>query len=119
MKRVLARISLTYAAYVCFLLGFVALGMFVYALAVGSGLAGIIAGSLIGFFAAAVVGFRAGARRVVRADESGNPVDGANVWAQPVRRAEIDRYLLNYRGVQHSENDAARDTDVPEHRLAA
>ncbi len=100
MKNVVARISMTYVAYVSLLMGFVALGIFVYALAVGSSLTGVIAGSLAVLFTAAVVGFRRGARTVAEADESGNPIDGANVLAQPVR----------------SSRDRAVPAELPRHR---
>ena len=117
MLRALARISMTNVAYVCLLLGFAALGGFVYALAIGSDRATILGGGLLACFTAAVVGFRRGARKVAQCDESGNPVDGANVWAQPVRRAQIDRYLLTYRGIREIKDNTA--PVATEERLAA
>lgn len=117
MVKALARISMTNVAYVCLLLGFAALGGFVYALAVGSDRAAILGGSLVVLFSAAVVGFRRGARKVAQCDESGNPVDGANVWARPVRRAQIDRYLLTYRGIREIKDNTA--PVATEERLAA
>jgi hypothetical protein len=94
------RISMTNVAYLGLLLAFVALGASVYALAVGSGLAAILGAGTVVLLSAAVVGFRVGARRIAESDESGNPVDGANLWAQPVRQAQIDRYLSMYRGIE-------------------
>jgi hypothetical protein len=91
---------MTDVAYVCFLLVFVALGTFVYALAVGSALAGIIGASLVVLMVATVVGFRIGARKRAESNDSGIPIEGANVWARPLHREQIDRYLLTYRGVQ-------------------
>ncbi|HEX2283986.1 MAG TPA: hypothetical protein VHI10_04000 [Mycobacterium sp.] len=96
------RISLSDVAYVCLLLGFVALGTFVYALAAGSELAGIIGASLVVLMFATVVGFRVGARKRAESNDSGIPIEGVNVWARPLRREQIDRYLLAYRGVQNS-----------------
>lgn len=96
----LRRVSLTNVAYVCFLLMFVALGTFVYALAVESAVAGIIGAILIALMVATVAGFRVGARKRAESNDSGIEIEGANVWARPLRREQIDRYLLSYRGVQ-------------------
>nr|WP_238889385.1 hypothetical protein [Mycobacterium sp. IDR2000157661] len=90
---------MTDVAYVGLLLVFVALGLFVYALAVGSKVAGAIGASLVVLMFATVVGFRVGARRRAESNDSGIPIEGANVWARPLRREQIDRYLLTYRGV--------------------
>jgi hypothetical protein len=100
MLRTLRRVSMTDVAYVLLLLAFLALGTFVYALATESALAGIIGGSLIVLMVASVVGFRIGARNRAKFNDSGSAIEGANVWAQPLRREQIDRYLLNYRGVR-------------------
>ena len=108
MLRTLRRISMTYVAYVLLLLAFVALGTFVYALATDSALAGTIGGTLVVLMVASVVGFRIGARNRAKSNDSGIEIEGANVWAQPLRREQIDRYLLSYRGVQdgHEQNGA-------------
>jgi hypothetical protein len=98
--RALRRVSVTDVAYVLFLLVFVALGTFVYALATESALAGIIGTSLVVLIIASVVGFRIGARNRAESNDSGIEIEGANVWAQPLRREQIDRYLLSYRGVR-------------------
>src|SRR4051794_4742181 len=92
------RVSMTYVAYVCLLLGFVMLGTFVYALAAGSGMAGVIGASMVVSLVASVVGFRVGARNRAQSDDSGTLIEGANIWAEPLRREQIDRYLLSYRG---------------------
>ena len=92
--------GMTYAAYVCLLLGFVMLGTGVYALAAGSSMAGLIGPSLVVLFVASVVGFRIGVRRRGEANDSGIPIEGANIWAQPMRREQIDQYLSSYRGGQ-------------------
>lgn len=123
MVKALGRISISFAAYVCLLLGFVALGTFVYALATSSNLAAAIGAVLVLFFTAAVVGFRVGARKLAESNDSGIAIDGANVWAQPLRRAQIDQYLLSYRAME-DEVELEQD-DVPvvagwhEHRHAA
>jgi hypothetical protein len=98
--KALRRVSMTELAYICLLLGFVALGTFVYALAAQSALAGIIGASLVVFFAASVVGFRIGARKRAESNDSGIEISGENIWARPLRREQIDRYLLRYRGVR-------------------
>jgi hypothetical protein len=91
------------------LLVFVALGMFVYALAIESALAGIIGAVLVVLMVASVAGFRIGARTRAESNDSGIEIDGANVWAKPLRREQIDRYLLSYRGVRggHEETTQA------------
>ena len=105
--KVFKRVSMTYMAYVCLLLGFVMLGTFVYALAAGSGVAGVIGASMVVSLVASVVGFRVGARKRAESNESGIPIEGANIWAEPLRREQIDRYLLSYRGGQDGEQKTA------------
>ena len=77
------KISVSYLAYVCLLLAFVALGLFVYALAAGSSLAGVAGFALVAFLTAAGAGFR----HTVR---DGEPEDA-------LARSRIDRYLSMYR----------------------
>ena len=91
---------MTDVAYVCLLLAFVALGTFVYALAAKSVLAGIIGAVLVVLLTASVVGFRIGARTRARSNDSGITIAGENIWARPLRREQIDRYLLSHRGVR-------------------
>jgi hypothetical protein len=98
LLKMLRGVSMTDVAYVCFLLMFVALGTFVYALAAESAVAGIIGASLIALTVATVVGFRVGARKRAEPNDSGIEIEGANIWARPLRREQIDRYLLSYRG---------------------
>jgi hypothetical protein len=100
MLKALRRVSMTYVAYVLLLLAFVALGLFVYALATDSALAGITGGSLVLLMTASVVGFRIGARNRAKSNDSGIEIEGANIWAEPLRREQIDRYLFSYRGEQ-------------------
>ena len=100
MLKALRGVSMTDVAYVCFLLMFVALGTFVYALAAESAVAGLIGASLIALMVATVVGFRVGARKRAESNGSGIEIEGANIWARPLHREQIDRYLLSYRGVR-------------------
>ena len=108
MMRTLRRVSMTDVAYVLLLLAFVALGTFVYALATGSALAGVIGGSLVVLMVASVEGFRIGARNRAESNDSGIEIEGANIMAQPLHREEIDRYLQNYRGVEDSHQQMVR-----------
>ncbi len=108
MLRTLRRVSMTYVAYVLLLLAFVALGTFVYALASESALAWIIGGSLVVLMVASVVGFRIGARNRAKSNDSGIEIEGANVWAQPLHREQIDRYLQRYRGVRDGHEQMAQ-----------
>ena len=104
---------MTNVAYVCFLLVFVALGTFVYALAVESALAGIIGASLGVLMVATVVGFRVGARKRAESNDSGIEIEGANVWARPLRREQIERYLLSYRGIRDNQEQLLQAVAVP------
>ena len=113
MLGALRRVSLTNVAYVCFLLVFVALGTFVYALAVESALAGIIGASLGVLMVATVVGFRVGARKRAESNDSGIEIEGANVWARPLRREQIERYLLSYRGIRDNQEQLLQAVAVP------
>jgi hypothetical protein len=104
----LRRVSMTDVAYVCFLLMFVALGTFVYALAARSTMAGIIGASLVVLMVATVAGFRIGARKRAASNHSGIEIEGANIWARPLRREQIDRYLQSYRGVRDGHTQMLR-----------
>jgi hypothetical protein len=108
LLKALRRVSMTDVAYVCFLLTFVALGTFVYALAAESAVAGIIGAILIALMVATVVGFRVGARRRAESNDSGIEIEGANIWARPLRREQIERYLLSYRGVRDGHEQMLR-----------
>lgn len=108
MLKALRRVSMTDVAYVCFLLMFVALGTFVYALAARSTMAGIIGAGLVVLMVATVVGFRIGARKRATSNDSGIEIEGANIWARPLRREQIDRYLQRYRGVRDGHTQMLR-----------
>ena len=100
MLKALRRVSATDVAYVCFLLTFVALGTFVYSLAAGSPMAGILGAGLVVLTVATVAGFRAGARTRAASNDSGIEIEGANIWERPLRRDQIHRYLQSYRNMQ-------------------
>jgi len=104
---------MTNVAYLCFLLLFVALGTFVYALAVESALAGIIGASLVILMVATVVGFRVGARKRAESNDSGIEIEGANVWARPLRREQIKQYLATYRGIRDDHEQLLQAVAVP------
>ena len=117
---------MTNVAYVFLLLVFVTLGTFVYALAAESPLAGIIGAILVGLMVVTVVGFRVGARKRTESNDSGIEIPGENIWARPLRREEIERYLSSYRGardgheqtVQTVSADAAEATRLIDGRAA-
>jgi hypothetical protein len=124
--RVLRNVSATNVAYLCFLLVFVSLGTFVYALAAGSATTGIIGAGLVVLMVLMVAGFRVGARTRAASNDSGIDIPGENIWARPLRREQIDRYLQNYRAVRENHEELlqavavplGRPTDVEERRAA-
>ena len=118
MRKVLGRVSPTNVAYVLFLLTFVALGTFVYALAAGSPLAVIIGAGLVVLMVATVAGFRIGARTRAVSNDSGIEIDGANIWAQPLRREQIDRYLQSYRAQEDQSKAVPSYESLLERRAA-
>lgn len=87
-------------AYLSFLLTFVALGLFVYALASGSAAAVAFGTALVVFIAAMI----AGSRR------------GKNAWSTPVRDAQVRRYVQRYRPAEGAPEQV--EDDLPE-KLAA
>lgn len=92
--------SITFIAYVGFLVGFIGLGLFVYALAAGSAVAGVIGAVLVISDIATVALFRAGARKRAEENDSGIEIPGVNIFAKPLERRDVDRYLTTYRGGQ-------------------
>ena len=118
MIRRLRPASMTYVAYVLLLLAFVALGTFVYALATESTLVGIVGAGLAVLMVASVVGFRIGARNRAMSNDSGIEIGGENIWARPLRREQIDRYLGSYRGTQKLAAVADRPTRLIDRRAA-
>ncbi|KUI26188.1 hypothetical protein AU195_14440 [Mycobacterium sp. IS-1496] len=100
--------TITYLAYVGFLVGFIGLGLFVYALAAGSAVAGIIGAALVISDLATVVLFRLGARKRAAENDSGIEIPGVNIFATPLEQEQIDNYLLTYRGERSRANTAPR-----------
>ena len=113
VMKAMRKISATDVAYVCLLLTFVALGTFVYALAVGSAAAGIIGAGVIVLMVATVAGFRIGARKRASSNDSGVEIEGANIWERPLRREQIDRYLQSYRTVRENHEQLLQAVAVP------
>lgn len=92
--------SITYLAYVGFLVGFIGLGLFVYALAAGSAIAAAIGALMVISDIATVVLFRKGARKRAQENETHIDTPGVNIFATPLKQSDVDRYLANYRGVR-------------------
>ncbi len=113
MLKAMRNVSMTYVAYVLLLLAFIALGLFVFALAAESPLAGIFGISTAVLMAVAVVGFRTGARIRAKSNDSGIDIPGENIWAQPLRRAQIDRYMRSYRDVRDNHDQLLQEVAVP------
>jgi hypothetical protein len=91
------RIPLTNIAYILLLLGFVSLGLFVAALALGSKLA-IVAGlALIASAAGSVAGFRAAARKLTEARGPNAPTNNVSILSTPIQPKQVDRYREMYR----------------------
>ena len=96
--------SITYLAYVGFLVGFIGLGLFVYALAAGSAVAGIIGAALVICDIVTVWLFRVGARRRAAENDSGIEIPGVNIFATPLKRQQIDQYLATYRATDERDS---------------
>ena len=92
--------SITYLAYVGFLVGFIGLGLFVYALAAGSAVAAVIGALMVVSNIASVVLFRMGARKRAEENETHIEIPGVNIFATPLKKKDVDQYLVNYRGVR-------------------
>jgi hypothetical protein len=88
-------------------------------LAAGSYLTVAIGAALVVLFGAAVVGFRAGARKLAESNDSGIDIDSANMWAKPLRKAQIDQYLLSYRGSEADATQLPVAATAEVHRRAA
>jgi hypothetical protein len=104
---------MTNVAYVLMLLVFVALGMFVYALAAESPLAGIFGVGMVMLMIASAVGFRMDARVRAQSNDSGMEIPGENIWARPLRRGQIDQYLQSYRAVRDNHEQLLQAVAVP------
>ncbi len=84
---------MAFFAYLSFLLTFVALGLFVHALAAGSTAAVAFGTALVVFIAAMI----AGSRR------------GQHAWSKPVRDAQVARYLHRYRPTDDAPEQVEHD----------
>lgn len=105
------RIPVPNIAYVLLLVGFVSLGLFVSALALGSDLAPLAGIALIVCLGGAVAGFRTGARRLAQARQPDAPANNVSIFSTPLRRDEKDRYLRNYRGATDRAMAVVRDDE--------
>lgn len=105
------RIPVPNIAYVLLLVGFVSLGLFVSALALGSDLAPVAGIALIACLGGAVAGFRTGARRLAQARQPDAPANNVSIFSTPLRRDETDRYLRNYRGATDQAMAVVRDDE--------
>ena len=127
-------VSASGLAYVLLLMAFAALGLFVAALATGSGLAVVAGLVLIACLAGSVAGFRAAARML--AQTIAQPDSAVSIFSRPLRQDEIDRYLERYRGQsvtippteerapvlvggKRTGRDAMRDVNRPQRRAEA
>jgi len=62
---------------------------------------------------ASVVGFRIGARKRAESNDSGIEIPGENIWARPLRREQIERYLSTYRGIRDEHEQLPQAVAVP------
>jgi hypothetical protein len=76
-------------------------------------LAGIIGASMVMLMVASVAGFRIGARKRAESNDSGIEIPGENIWARPLRREQIERYLLSYRGIRDDHKQVLQAVAVP------
>lgn len=98
--------TVIYLGYVLLLLGFVALGAFVAALAFDSPTLALVAGiALVVAFVAAVIGLRRGLRM------------SGDIWSKPGADERVDSYLSTYR--QGAEASADGSADIVKFRRAA
>jgi len=89
--------TITYVAYVLLLVAFVLLGVFVAALALGSGIAGAAAVALAASLTTSVLGFRMAASKRARAAEAAGSQYKLSIWTNALHPHELDRYRMNYR----------------------
>ncbi|CDO27951.1 hypothetical protein [Mycolicibacterium porcinum] len=122
MFKSVGRIPVPNIAYVLLLLGFVSLGLFVTALALGSDLALVAGIALIACLGGAVAGFRTRARSLAQARQPDAPAGNVSIFSTPLRRDEMDQYLRNYRAmavVRDDESMAHVPSEQTSHRRAA
>ncbi|WP_155763684.1 hypothetical protein [Mycobacterium asiaticum] len=85
-------------AYVALLMALAFLGGLVASLAAGSELAIAAAVGLIACLWGAVAGFRAGSRKLDQSPSVGDSINNTSIFAAPMHRDEVERYLNTYRG---------------------
>ena len=104
---------ITYVAYVLLLFAFVLLGLFVAALAFGSGVAGAVAVALAASLTASVLGFRVAASRRARAAKKAGHRYKLSIWTSTLDPDQLDRYRANYRGARdEAQERLASPSDV-------
>jgi hypothetical protein len=96
MLKRLSHSTVIYTGYVMLLLAFVSLGLFVAALAYGSGLVAVAGAAMVAFLIAAVIGFAVGARKL--ADAAAGSTYKLSIWSRPLVPAQVDHYHVSYRG---------------------
>lgn len=97
LSKLVDRVMTPVVGYLLVLPGFAFLGLFVAALAMKSGFAGILGVAVAASFGLAVAAFRNGSATLATAREAGIIGDNASIWARPLRQEQIDGYQLNYR----------------------
>ncbi|MBP2453854.1 hypothetical protein [Mycolicibacterium lutetiense] len=97
MFKTFRRIPISTVAYVLLLISFVSLGLFVAAMALGSGLAFVAGGALIVSFGGAVAGFRAGGRKLNATRLPGAPAHNVSMFSTLIDQGQVDRYREMYR----------------------
>jgi hypothetical protein len=100
MSKNIGPAMITYVAYVLLLFAFVLLGVFVAALALGSGVAGAAAVALAASLTASVLGFRVAASRRARAAKDAGHGYKLSIWTSTLYPDQLDRYRANYRGAR-------------------
>lgn len=92
--------SLTYAAYVSMLIGFIGLGLFVAALAYGSGHAALVAAVSATCFVLSASGFRAGAAKRAQEHAAVGARHKLSIWSTSLQQDQIDRYRATHGAVK-------------------
>lgn len=99
MRKVLRHISFPVLGYLCVLIGFSSLGLFVATLGFGSRWAWVIGAVMAVAFVLAAVFLRIGAVRLARSRAS-EDLHNVSIWAEPLGQDEVDQYYVNFRGAQ-------------------
>ena len=97
MARRISSSTASVLAYVLLLVGFVALGLFVGALASGSAVAVAFFVALVVCLAGSVTGFRAASRKLSESGVFIEATSPVSIFDAPLDEEQIDRYLESYR----------------------